>query len=464
MNVLGKCFPVFGKYFPIFLVIHQLLCLSFCFKDKYPTMNYLNMRQYLSLISMGMLLFASGCSDDKETPELNFTEKIFNSSNGLEILYNGVEMPGKTVSVKRVGDKAEISSFSIFDMSQLSALGLSGELPCPGIIPGSPETVWEVPITEKDGVYSFSGKDENNFCSYSFYGEISSDRLMISIVDPVLKNHPLSDIVWKPAPIKEDAASGITSLPFYVDWEIDPIAGIDIDLSPLLESLTVLPIIPVYDNTAYMSLSQALEQIVQATTFKADGNILFTYISTVGGAAHLAQTQPNGLQYTLSGSDVLKLYVNPLSLFGFIIENTSGGTAPEDVDLNDKGLFPSGNSRVSSGTSNSGILSSPLSVAMIKGVMGEILPLLSTGIPLKYTVIDNHLEIYIDTEESLTLLNTIIDSFLQNDEAVKALVAQLKQNPGIAPLLEDLPKLQETVTQSLLNTTKLRIGFNWIKQ
>lgn len=422
------------------------------------------MRNYLYSLSVGFVIFASGCSDSQDTPSLGFTEKTFDDSNGLELYYNGAEMPGKSVRVKLDGDKATITAFSTFDMSQLSTLGGSGLLPCPGIIPGSPETVWEVPLSVKDGSYSFSGNGETDVCTYSYEGNLNSDKLTISIINPILKNHPLSDMTWRPSPIEEGGVNGYSSLPFFFDWEINPSPEIDIDLSVLLESLTTIPIIPVYNNTAYMSVSQALVQVVRAVAFKTDGNILFTYISTVGGAASIAQTQPNGLQYSVSGNDVIKLYINPLSLFGFILENTSGSTPSDEINLTDKGLFPSGVSSTPTSSPISEIISSPISKALIKGMLNNILPLISIGIPLHYRTENNKLIIYIDTEESLSLLQNLIDTLLQDDDALKAIIEQIKENPQIAPILSDLPKLQEALTQTLLNTTKLQIGFSFTKE
>ncbi|MDE6792760.1 MAG: DUF4925 domain-containing protein, partial [Muribaculaceae bacterium] len=414
-----------------------------------------------SLPATLMLLVASGCSDNDSKLVGNLKDKTYTASTGLELYYNGVEMPGKSFSFYQEGNNATLKGFSEFDLSQLSALGLSGELPCPGVIPGSPETVWNVSLTEKNGYLTFSGKDNNGICNYEYTGEINADRLKIYINDAVLNNQTLSGKIWRPASIAKDADGIITSTPFYIDWEIDPIPEIDVDLSSLLESLTTLPFIPVYNNTAYMSLSQALDQIVKTVAFRADGNILFTYISTTGGAARIAQTQPNGLQYSIPEQGVIKLYVNPLSLFGFILENASGSTPPEDVDLTGTGLYPSGNNSSNEGSSLSSLISSPTVQAMVKSLMSEILPQLATGIPLRYIQNGDELDIYIDTQASLGIIRTLIDSFLQNDEAVKSILSQLEKNPEIAPLLSDLPKFQNIIEQVLLNTSTLRIGFKF---
>ena len=211
-----------------------------------------------------------------------------------------------------------------------------------------------------------------------------------------------------------------------------------------------------------MSISEALSEILKATAFRTDGNILFTYISSTGGAAKLAQTQANGLQYSISDNGVINLYINPLSLFGFILENTSGSTPPEDIDLTGTGLFPSGSATSSENTSLATLLSSPTIQALAKALLGKILPQLSTGIPLSYTLSNNQLDIFIDTQTSLTIIQTVINTLLENDEAVKEIIASLDENPTLASLLSDLPELEQQIQTLLLNTTKLRIGFAFV--
>lgn len=421
-----------------------------------------NIKKLFFPLSIGLLLNAGACSDVNNEYVGETPDKTYTSSSGLEIYYNGVEMPGKSVSFSRNGVFASLTGFSTFDLSQLNSLGLSGELPCPGIIPGSAETTWNVSLTENDGFLVFSGEDSNNVCSYKYNGKINSNKLIINITDAVLSNHPLSANAWRPAPVDKNDEGGFSSMPIYVDWEIEPLPDIDINLSQLLQNLTVLPVIPVYNKTAYMSVSEALSEVLQAVSFRADGNILFTYVSTTGGAASLAQTQANGLQYSVNDDNTINLYINPLSLFGFILENTSGSTPPEDVNLTDTGLYPSGTTTSTGNSSLSSLLSSPTVKALSKALLEKILPQIATGIPLNYTLTDGKLDVFIDTPTSLSIIQTIIETLMENDEAVKEILATLDKNDTIAPLLSDLPKLQQQIQTILLHTTQLKIGFAFI--
>lgn len=419
------------------------------------------MKKNILYFLLGTMLL-TGCSDDENSPASVIPEKTFSASSGLSLYYNGVEMPGKSVTFSQEGDEAKISTFSSFDLKQLTFLNTDGELPCPGIIPGSPTTVWNVKLSDKDGKWIFSGKDQNEYCTYSYSGTVTKGEMILNISDVLLKNNAISPTAWKPAPISKEEHEGYSSLPIYVDWEIDPLPGVDLDLSPILSSITTLPLIPVANNTAYTSLSEALEEVLKAVSFRQDGNILLTYISTSTGAAQIAQTQPNGLQFTTPEPGILKLYINPLSLFGFILENTSGSTPPEEVNLTGTGLFPTGVPTSGTESSLASMFSSQLAKDIAKNLLANILPNIATGIPISYSLTDNVLDIYIDTPVSLAILKTVIDTVMQDDEAIKSLLEELSENELLAPFVKDLPTFQAFINHLFLNTTKFKIGFAFI--
>ena len=217
----------------------------------------------------------------------------------------------------------------------------------------------------------------------------------------------------------------ISSTPFYIDWEYRPIKEIDINLSPIIEALTVIPVIPVYDNTAYMSVSQAIFEIVKGVAFLSDGNILISYISSVGGAAHLDQTAPNGFQYVMPTSDMLKFYVNPLSFFSFILENTSGSTPESEIDLNATGLWPAKDSQTKPDANSPTMenikkfLASPTVQKILKSIMPQLLPMVAEGIPMAYNLSDNSLKIFIDTEMAVGIMTPIVKTLIEDNTTIE---------------------------------------------
>lgn len=89
------------------------------------------------LLSVSLLTLA-GCSDNDSTPIAPIKEKTYSGVSELEVFYNDKPMMGKTAVFAQEDNKALVKVFSEFDLSQLSEFGLSGKLPAPGIIPGSP--------------------------------------------------------------------------------------------------------------------------------------------------------------------------------------------------------------------------------------------------------------------------------------------------------------------------------------
>lgn len=401
----------------------------------------------------------TGCHDDDSSPVAPLQTKTFSDSSGLELYYNGVAMPGKSVTFSQDGDKATVTSFSLFDLSQLSQPGLSGQLPSPGIVPGSPETVWNVTLTNSGGFWQFSGEDENDFVKYSYEGQASPEKLKIEITDAVLKNPAVSPAAWKPVPLARNADGSFKSIPFYIDWQYEPIPDVDIDLSKVLQALTVLPVIPVYGNTAYMSVSQALSEVVKAVAFRPDGNVLLTYVSSTGGAAHIAQTNANGLQYVVAAPGILKFYVNPLSLSGFILENMSGGTPATDVDLTASGLFPAGGGNAGDSGSQTSPVVSELGMKLLMPLLKALLPELARGIPMAYTLSPQSLYVFIDTDMALALMRQVFAEIISDSATIKAIGEYIASSESLAPLLPKLEQLPQLLQTALERTSVFRIGF-----
>ena len=94
------------------------------------------------------------------------------------------------------------------------------------------------------------------------------EKLKLFLNDVALKSGGVKPEIWQPAPIDKEPAGGYKSLPFYIEWKYDPIPNVDINLSPFVEALTTLPVIPVYGNTAYMSVSEALSLVLRTVAFR----------------------------------------------------------------------------------------------------------------------------------------------------------------------------------------------------
>lgn len=416
--------------------------------------------KHISYVFIGMALVLAGCSKDDNKPIEPLKEKTYTGSD-LALYYNGNTMPSKSVTLTQNGDKGTAKLFSEFDLSQLSAFGLSGKIPAPGVFPGSPETVLDLDMISSGGNWKFSGKGETTYCTYSYEGSANGDKLTLSLNNVKLKTGGITPAVWQPAPIKKEDGA-YTSLPVYLDWQYDPIPDVDINFSPILDLLATVPVIPVYNNTAYMSVSEALSLMVKTIAFNADGNIIVSYISNVGGASRLAQTYPNSFMYLpVSQSDV-KLFLDPTSVFGMVLMSTSTGTPADEVKIIGNGMYPSGVTSSPNPGPLAGILSSELGQKVSKALLSALLPQLAEGLPMAFSIKDGTLNLFLDTPMVAAIIQEVVVPLLKDEASIKAIGEYLASVPELAPLLPDIQKALQVLPQALERTTTFRIGLSLI--
>lgn len=402
----------------------------------------------------------SSCKNEKDEPLPSFSEKSFTDTD-LLLYYQGNQMPGKTANVKISGNKAEIRFNSVLDLSQISGLGLTEKLVCPGVLPGNKVLKLTVPLEVADGKYIFAGSGETPEVSYKYDGTISENLLTFNFKDCELINQSLAGLVLTPSPIERDGLH-ITSLPFHLVWELDPSEGIDLPLTDILKGLATAPIIPVYHNTAYMSIAQAVVSLIQSVALNPDGDIPVMYISTVGGAAHLSTSNGNMIQY-LPENNGIRLFLNPLSLYSQFLLAASNNKYDVKFDFAAMLGNRSGED-IESGEENDELFNPELKLAVLKSLLATVSPEISDGVPMNVGATEKGVDIYFDTEKSITFLSTLMQNLLENKVVADALAAQLPliQIPGLTP--EQLQTILGGIAGYLEKTTKLEVGMSFVKK
>lgn len=417
--------------------------------------NIVHITKYLPLaITLAMVpSILTGCSDDDKDSVSPLKNTTFTDSSGLTLTLNGQPVAGKTAEFTVDGNKGHLKLSAQFDLSE-TGTGMTGSVAAPGVLPGSPETVLDLNLSPKGKEWEFKGSGSTDYCDYSYSGEVSDRNLTLSFSDVELKSGGINPQIWQPAPLTYDSEGNMTSNPFYLSWEFDPIPDIDIDFNGALNLLTVLPVIPVYNGTAYMSVAEALTEVVKTMAFLKDGNMLVTYISTLGGAAHLAQTYPNRFEYVVTSQEDVRLYLDPMSLFGFLLVNTSGGTPADEIDLTDKGLFPSGQVTAKPGDSEL----KEIAEKLMKSSLSFFLPRMAQGLPMKYSVDDKGLHIFVDTEMATDLFQNIVIPVITEESSFKEIIAYLSKNPLLSPMIPELERVLPLIPQIFERTNSIRLG------
>lgn len=411
---------------------------------------------------MGLML--SGCSDkDSPAPAPDLGSGKSYAGSNLELYYNGEQMAGKSSTVKVASGEATMTFDSSFDLSMLTGMGLTGELPAPGVTPGDAVITLTSAAHEGDGAYDVAGSADTDYVTFNYTGSIGADKMTFAITDAKLKNQALAGNVFAPAPIVKQGVADYTSLPFHLVWELDPAAGIDLPLSEVLKVLATAPVIPVYEGTAYTSVAQAFVSLVKTIALTESGNVPVMYVSTLGGAAHIATTCGNMMQYVPTQTG-LRLYLNPLQVVSealLLLSDNKDDAKFDFATLLKKS--PAGRATATPGDGAEGTTDPALTRAMIGVLLKALAPQIAGGVPLTVEPTAAGADIYFDTATSVTFLATLLQEAMKSPEIMAAVQQALGgvEIPGVssgqlAGILQQLP-------QYLIKTTKLEIGLQLVK-
>lgn len=414
-------------------------------------------RNVLISVSAIALAFTASCSSDIPVfPHI--TETVY-SGKTLSLDYNGQEMPGKFIRlIPDRQNKAVLVCGSRIDLSQIPGMSLSGQIDAPGVLPGSP--LLQIPITlvpdEDNGRYTFSGSGETDFVIYDFSGNISTNGLELDFEKVRLKNLSLASSVWIPAPLKRSESNPLLteSSPLHVIWDIDPVPGLDLDIpvNSVIQLLLSTPFIPVKNNTAYSSPARLLTETLQTVAFNPDGNIPVRYMSTADGAAQMRTTTGNTLQYTVTGTSSLKLFINPLSAFSIYLTNRPGGNGYD------------GDETITFSMPSSRHVSPGIQEQQYGNILPVISALLSSGIPLEFTRTSSTLDIYLDKEISEKILWQVILPLASDKTLSETLKASLASDPEIATILPEIQKALDYLPAIAQATRHFELGFSFLSQ
>lgn len=419
----------------------------------------------LSMYLIAGIMLLPACSDD--VPAISpLPEKTYTGNANLKLEYNGAPMSGKSVTYTQSGNTANLVMNSTASLEELSA-ALKGlpPIPGPGVLPGTPVLTLPVNLYADGDKYEFEGSGETDYVTYRYTGDINADVLDFEFEDVMLKNQRLANTVWTPAPTeKETSGIGYKSLPLHIVWEcsLPPILeGFDGTIQDALILMSTLPIIPAYNNTAYMSLVQAIGSALKTIAFRPDGNAVVTYLQTNNGAAQFAQAPICMIQYVPLSDTNLKLYINPTDLMGQILINTS---SHPDLPANPFGKSTREMTHADTdNTATGGNTSTESTTPSIQNMMPIILklaPMLSEGIPMQYDLTQASLQIYLNTETLLPLLQGVIVPLLEDPSIQASIIEKTSANPSLIGYLPLIKALVAAFPQLLATTTRLELGIN----
>lgn len=427
------------------------------------------MKTYLPICLLAGIMLLPACSDDE--PSISpLPEKTYTGNAALKLEYNDAPMSGKSVTYTQSGNTANLLMNSTVSLEELSA-ALKGlpAIPGPGVLPGTPVLTLPVNLHADGGKYKFEGSGETDYVTYRYSGDVNADVLDFEFEDVMLKNQRLANTVWVPAPTeKETGGIGYKSLPLHIIWEcsLPPILeGFDGTIQDALILMATLPIIPVYNNTAYMSLVQAIGSALKTVAFRPDGNAVVTYLQTNNGSAQFAQAPICMIQYLPLTDNILKLYINPTDLMGQILINSSShpdlpanpfGKSSRKMARADAGSAATGDTAATEGTTSAPSLQDMMQI------ISKLAPMLSEGIPMQYDLTQTSLQLYLNTETLLPLLQGVIVPLLEDPIIQASIIEKISANPSLSGYLPVIKALVAAFPQLLSTTTRIELGINLI--
>jgi len=394
---------------------------------------------YLFALICSMSLFTA-CSDDdddvKVNTDLNTTYTSADATNQLVLTYGGEVMLGKKVSFDTTDGKNATIVLEGADIS-LTRSNMSAGLVNPGVIPGESKVAFSVALQPVVNGYTFEGEHTTDNYTMKYKGAVEKGKLNLGLNVELLGDNTLVGSVWNLAPYNP---WGDKSTPLHVVWESSKSFSVVIfpgtpatDMQPgdLISMIGGVGMIPVGDK-GQKNLNEVLSYLLKNVTFMKDGNIVASYSEAADMAAPSFKDSPlNMVQYAVKNGK-LYLYLNVEAIMAVAAQ---ADTKALDIETILPAILPK---------------------------LLELIPMISNGIPLGYSIEEGALKVYIDNELGLKIVDILLP-LLENEEIVAAIKESVASNPDFAFFIGVVEAVLEQAPEVLSKTTKMEVGLNFVK-
>lgn len=393
---------------------------------------------YLFALVCSMSLFTA-CSDDddvKVNTDLNTTYTSADAANQLVLTYGGEVMLGKKVSFDTTDGKNATIVLEGADIS-LTKSDMSAGLVNPGVIPGESKVTFSVVLQPVENGYTFEGEHTTDNYTMKYKGAVEKGKLNLGLNVELLGDNPLMGSMWDLSPY---IPWGDKSTPLHVVWEssksfsvviIPGTPAIDMQPGDLISMISGVGMIPVGDK-GQKNLNEVLSYLLKSVTFMKDGNIVASYSEAADMASPSFKDSPlNMVQYAVKNGK-LYLYLNVEAIMAVA---TQADTKALDIETILPAILPK---------------------------LLELIPMISNGIPLGYSIEEGALKVYIDNELGLKIVDILLP-LLENEEIVAAIKEAVASNPDFAFFIGVVEAVLEQAPEVFSKTTKMEIGLNFVK-
>ena len=352
------------------------------------------------------------------------TETTFTDASGLNLTYSGQPMYGKQVIYTPDATDATKARLTIsgagFDLSAIMDMINRSYLPLPptaGVIPGEKTTILDVVLNIEGDNASFEGTTEQNGATVKYTGNVSKSSLNLSL-DVTMPQNDLTATTWQLN----------TTSPIRLEWKSDK----DIEIAPGFE----WPFWAILDMGWQVieqkyNVNESLEGVLKSVSFKADGNIIAEYKDEINPDNPWKTSALNLAMYTASAANdsTLILFLNPDQIIKSVQAAAPVVANASRATLSD----------------------------VIPNLVTMIIPMLSDGVKLHYSIVDNNMCVYAGADFLLPVLKAVAP-VLEDEEFVKQVVDMVQGELGemasmVTPLLQQLPEVID-------KTSDIKVGIN----
>lgn len=305
--------------------------------------------------------------------------------------------------------------------------------PTAGVLPGSPNTDLSVDLVGDADKCAFEGSDETDYCTFSYSGSVSADKLALNLTNVKLKNLKVAG-TWN----LPDFDHNFYNL-FRVNWVAEKgleMFGTEMGVGVVAGVMFIKPMLsPDENGNPTKSIADMLCEVLESVTFGEDGFITARYADSENDFT--MTDAPKGVaQYVVTDDNTIRVYLNPANI---IASAMTLARSSRSFDVS----------------------------SLIETLMTNVVPMLSNGVPVHFSPAldasgatdDSKTSFYLGTETLLPILKAVAPLF-EDEDIIKAIVEAAAQSPSMSGMASTLEGILRSLPGVINTTSVVEIGIN----
>lgn len=424
----------------------------------------------------GALCMFTACSDDDKLPGESLETKTYTEADGLTLNLDNEAVTGQVVTFAPDANADSKGVITIagapLDLGAIIGGVMTADnaatqpafaLPTSSIIPGSTSVSFPVDLVGSADNCTFEGTSSTDYCTFEYAGNVTKETMTLNISKIALKNTSMAGTYTFPD-LYVEGWNGPEPNAYNIMrilWKSDKNAMVDfgsgtpvpMPIDGIFGMALVMPMIPTGDNPEdKTSVLMFLYDTLKEVTLGTDGSVTAKYVD----AEDLTGTpveSPKGLaRYVVVDDHTLRLFIDPAAIIKSTVEKASKSSRTLSIE------------------------------SLIEGLMTQVVPMLSNGVPVTYgpcladgegTIREDFAatSFYLNTETLLPILKVFAPVLGDEDvlnKIAESMVGDVENmTPAEKEQAEGMAKMATSLLKSLPDvidgTTRIELGINLAK-